>query len=117
MTVSTGGCINHPGVEASARCKMCGKGLCNACRIVGPSGIFCSEDCKKRHEEFIRRAEGLERKQGSSGLFMSRVRNMIGWIIVVVVVAFGVTIAGRFFGFHVPYLSDIVDRFVGSAGL
>lgn len=117
MATGTGGCINHPGIEAVARCKMCAKGLCAACRVIGPSGIFCSETCKTRHEEFVKRAAGLERKQATGSLFLTRVRNLVGWILVVLVVVLGAGIGGRIAGFRVPLVSDITDRVLGLIGM
>lgn len=117
MAVSTGGCINHPGIESIARCKMCGKGVCNACCVKGPTGNFCSAECKEKHEEFVRRTESLERKTGSSGVFLARLRSGLGTVIVFTLLAFAVGFAARFFDLHIPVLSPIVDRVLQAIGL
>ncbi len=54
------GCINHPSIEAVGRCKQCGKPFCSTCEIPGPTGKFCSDPCKQRHEVFVKRAAKLD---------------------------------------------------------
>lgn len=54
------GCINHPGVEATVRCKQCAKPVCGSCVVTGPTGRFCSIECRDRHEAFVKRARELK---------------------------------------------------------
>ena len=45
-------CANHPIKMATARCKTCNKPLCNECRRVTDTGIYCSEDCESKAVHF-----------------------------------------------------------------
>jgi hypothetical protein len=54
-------CINHPYVEATARCKRCNVPLCKDCQIFTPEGIFCSEKCATQMRIFVQRAKELEK--------------------------------------------------------
>jgi len=71
------GCINHPGIEAVARCKQCGKPVCGSCVVTGSTGRFCSESCQERHEKFIGRAQELQRYSRSTGFFQKLTRILI----------------------------------------
>lgn len=102
-------CINHPAVEATGRCKQCGRPMCRACTIVGPTGHFCSEPCKEKHQAFVQRAQQLESKRG--GNFGMKLRKAFGSLIVVVVVAAVVLGLGYFF--NVPILADITAKLLG----
>lgn len=105
-------CINHPGIEATGRCKQCGRPMCDACRIVGPTGHFCSDPCRRNHEVFMQRAAQLETK--ARGRFGPRLRSAFGGLIVLLVVAAVTLGVGKFF--HVPVLQDIADWLLGLAG-
>lgn len=70
------GCINHPGVEATTRCRQCGKPVCGTCTVVGPTGKFCSEVCREKHEQFVRRAQTMEQRSKMRGGF-GRVRRAL----------------------------------------
>lgn len=41
-------CQNHPDAEATASCAVCGKTLCDQCRIDAEGMVFCSEECKDK---------------------------------------------------------------------
>ncbi|MFP4502474.1 MAG: B-box zinc finger protein [Candidatus Hydrogenedentota bacterium] len=105
-------CINHPGVEATHRCKQCGRPVCDTCTIMGPTGRFCSENCRTTHEAFVQRARQLETKTRVG--FGVRLRNFLGSLIVVVIVAAVVLGIGHFF--EVPVLRDIAARLLEFAG-
>ncbi|HNR29355.1 MAG TPA: B-box zinc finger protein [Candidatus Hydrogenedentes bacterium] len=100
------GCINHPGVEATVRCKQCGTPVCNTCVVIGPTGRFCSAACQQRHVAFTQRAQQFEGK-GRSNVFM-RLRNVVGALIVVAAVAGAVLVVG--YMFEVPVLKDIAQK-------
>lgn len=98
-------CINHPGVEAVGRCKQCGKPFCNACKVSGPTGFFCSAECKQKHEVFVQRAQQLDSKKGGLG-FGRLMRRGIGLIMVILIIAIALGVFGTIF--QVPVLSPMV---------
>ncbi len=104
-------CINHPSIEAVARCQQCGKPVCGACLVPGPTGKFCSEVCRDKHQQFIQRAQklDLERKRGT-GLFKKLLR--LAWKLAIFGVAILgiVTILTYFDILEIPVLSDIIRR-------
>lgn len=51
-------CVNHPIKMATARCKCCGKPLCNECKRITDAGIFCSPECENKTRQFTERAAG-----------------------------------------------------------
>ncbi len=97
-------CINHPGVEATVRCKQCGKPVCNACVEQGSTGRFCSPACRQKHEAFMKRSQELDGKARSS-VFI-KLRSLLGTLIIVTVVLVLLGVAGSFW--EIPVLSDIV---------
>lgn len=97
-------CINHPGVEATVRCKQCGKPACDACAVSGATGRFCSQDCKEKHEAFIRRAQQLE-TQKRRGSLSGGIRKLLSWIFIVAAVVFLLVVVGSIFT-GIPILSD-----------
>ncbi len=110
----TSNCINHPGVEAVGRCKQCGKPFCNSCKIMGPTGLFCSEECKQKHETFVQRAQQFESRKGSVSI-MAKVRKILGGLIAIIIVAIILGVVGTLI--DVPILSDLVLRvreFIGT---
>lgn len=107
------GCINHPGVEAAARCKQCSRPICGACVVSGPTGIFCSAGCKEKHETFARRAQELDDKARSS--FFIKLKGLIVWLIVVVGVAFAIGFIGT--AVNIPVLTPLVQQVRGIIGI
>ncbi|MBI5092743.1 MAG: hypothetical protein HZB26_09920 [Candidatus Hydrogenedentes bacterium] len=107
-------CLNHPGVEATGRCKQCGKPFCNACAVSGPTGRFCSDTCKEKHQVFIQRAQQLDRQVVSGG-FLRKLRSMaiklVIWAVAILAVAFILT---KYAQIEVPILSDLLRRYVGA---
>lgn len=104
------GCINHPGVEAAIRCKQCGRPACSACRVKGPTGDFCSEECKEKHQSFVQRAQQMDAmKKAKRGIpFGQWIRKII---ILAIVVIFLVVLAGMF-GIEIPFLTPLVRGFL-----
>ena len=100
------GCINHPGVEAVIRCKQCGRPACSACQVKGPTGVFCSEECKEKHQGFVQRAQQIDAmKKAKRGIPFGRlIGKAIVWAIVLI---FIVAVAGLF-GVNIPFLSPLV---------
>lgn len=107
-------CVNHPGVEAVIRCKQCGKPVCSACMVSGPSGRFCSDGCQQRHFAFMKRAQELEtKKRAPGGLAMLRK-------IVAAVLVIGAAVgAALFVGylFDVPVLKDFALKAMQLTGI
>ena len=104
---SKSGCINHPGVEATVRCKQCGKPVCDACVVQGPTGLFCSTVCKEKHQAFMTRAQQLEAKKAGSSLG-ARLRGAVGFLLLVAVVLGAVGVVATVF--EVPVLSGLVRQ-------
>ena len=107
---TSSGCINHPGVEAVARCKQCGKPVCSACLVTGPTGNFCSQACKEKHQEFIKRAQSLQRSSRGAGNMRKLGRFAIKLVIFLVVVGAICLAALRY---PIPVLSDVVRAGLG----
>lgn len=102
-------CTNHPGVEAAGRCKQCGKPFCSACEVAGPTGRFCSQACKDRHESFTQRAAQLDDMRRDTSFFAKlwiRVKKLLVWVIA----ALAIAVALHFFGVHVPFVSPFIQR-------
>jgi len=107
LSPSVSGCINHPGVEAVARCKQCGKPACASCVVSGPTGQFCSEACKDRHEKFIERAQQLQERSRSTGTF----KKLKTFIIKLVILIIALVILGfAALQFDLPVVSDFVRK-------
>lgn len=98
-------CLNHPGVEAAARCKQCNKPVCGACIVKGPTGNFCSDECKEKHEYFVQRAHQIDRMKKPSKLGV-RLKWLIAKLFVLVVLLLFVGAIGTIF--QIPVLSSIV---------
>lgn len=113
MGAAMGGCINHPGIEAAARCKMCAKPVCKACVKPGPTGNFCSDVCRQKHEQFAVRAQQLDGKARSS--FFPKVRAFIVSLLVVIVGLGAVGFVATMF--EIPLLSGITRVVRGFIGI
>jgi len=103
------GCINHPGIEAIGRCKQCGKPYCGTCQIVGPTGKFCSEQCKTNHEVFTQRAQQLDTMKKSSTVG-AKLFILAKKLIVFAIAALIIAVVLAFLGVQVPVISDMLGR-------
>lgn len=102
---NTAGCINHPGVEASARCRQCGKPVCTPCVIPGAGGAYCSDICRDKHEQFLRQARDLDLERGvRRGIFV-RLRQWVSTLIVFAALALMLGVLGTVF--YVPVITEI----------
>lgn len=106
-------CINHPGIEAATRCKQCGKPVCRACTVAGPTGYFCSEACNQKHQQFASRARELEGQARSS--FFPKLRGLITTLLVIAVVVVALGVVATFF--PIPVLSDLTLQVRGMIGI
>jgi hypothetical protein len=107
------GCVNHPGVDASARCKQCHKPICNTCKVDSAVGIFCSQGCQQKYEGFVQRVaqhEGM-RKPGTLG---TKIKGLIGKLIVILILLVALGVLGKLV--EVPVLSPIVDKVLAAIG-
>lgn len=106
-------CTVHPGFEAIGRCKQCSKPFCSECQVKGPTGIFCCQECKETHEQFIQRAQQLDNmKKESSGLpsFLILLRKIIFISFALIIVGVGL----HYFGIEVPVLSQLIRNISGN---
>lgn len=72
------GCLNHPAIEAVARCRQCGKPVCGKCVIKAQNGMFCCEECREKYTEFTQRAQKLdEREKATVKPFFFKVRRLL----------------------------------------
>jgi len=113
MAAGLGGCINHPGIEAAARCKMCGKAVCRSCVAPGPTGNFCSDVCRQKHELFAVRANELDGKARSA--FFPKLRGFIVNILVVCAGLFAIGFVATFI--EIPILSGVTRLVRGLIGI
>ena len=103
------GCINHPGVEAVARCKQCGKPVCGACVVMGTTGKFCSEVCREKHAEFVKRAQQFEAKRGpATNLFSLLTRTVVKLVILAAVLLFAAGLITYFTDFEIPVIGKMI---------
>ena len=70
LDATLSGCINHPGIEATGRCKQCGTPFCGACEVRSANGKFCSVVCRDKYEQFAARARNLDRHAPGGGILM-----------------------------------------------
>jgi hypothetical protein len=106
------GCINHPGVEAVARCRQCGKPVCGACVVIVLSGKFCGEECRERYENFLERAQKLDVKKGFRAGMFARFRRLVmrAVVIAAALLLLG-TVLTYFNILEIPFLRLIIDQF------
>jgi len=97
------GCINHPGIEAIARCKQCGKPVCGSCVVAAYNGNFCSPLCKEKHEKFVERAQKLDAKSRGGGRYLAKLRFFLKKLVVFLVGFVGVGFVSIYL--QIPYAS------------
>jgi hypothetical protein len=107
------GCIHHPNMQAINRCKQCTVPTCHKCTVVGPTGKFCSENCKNIHEAFIRRSQELNTRASST--FFVKLRSRVATLLFIVVVMFAAGVVGTVF--YIPVLSELTVRVRGLIGI
>lgn len=103
LDATLSGCINHPGIEATGRCKQCGTPFCGACEVRSANGRFCSTMCRDKYEQFAARARQLDKHPPRGGILM-RLRIFVfkiaGLVLAVGAIVFGlayfdIPVAGR----------------------
>ncbi len=98
-------------LDTIGRCKQCGAPVTEFNKVMGPTGMFCSDECKQRHEHFVKRAAATDESRSSAkfgvkALIVSLIKKVVVLGIVVVI------LAGLILYLNVPVVSDIV-RSVG----
>lgn len=108
MGAKTIGCINHPGVEAIGRCRQCSKPVCKQCGVSGTNGIYCSDVCREKHEQFMQRAKSLDLdKNNRRGIFF-QIRNWAGTLITLLAFIFALGFVSSLI--YIPYLSEVTVK-------
>jgi len=100
-----------------ARCPQCGKPVTEMNIEEGPTGVFCSAECREQHERVTKMEAELEQRRAPvrslnlaplwTGLFRGAI---------IVVVFFGAGFAADAMGRHIPVLSNVyhwILRIVG----
>ncbi len=108
------GCIHHPAVVAVAHCHQCAKPVCGGCVVVGPTGKFCSSECRDKHERFMKNAQGRDLVGNPGGGFLHVVRKAVGRVVALAVLLFALGVIGTFF--EVPMLSEWTRTLRGMIG-
>jgi hypothetical protein len=93
-------------IDVAGRCKQCGKGYTQFDKVSGTTGVFCSEECREKHEAFMKRAAAIDarpRSRPSIGFKLRKlVRSLVTLLILfafvgVVSVVFNIPVLAPFF--------------------
>ena len=97
-------------LDVIGRCKQCGSPITEFNRVLGPTGMFCSDECRQRHEAFTERAQALDatRKGSSGAVIRHMLRKLFAKAIVLLILVFFIGLVATVF--KIPVLSDIVER-------
>lgn len=98
-------------MDVIARCKQCGGPITDFNKIMGPTGMFCSEECKQRHEAFTRRAAAIESNRPAHGGLRRFLGSIVGRAVFMFIVLVVIGLAASIF--HIPVIGDIVERIPG----
>jgi len=106
------------GGETLGRCKQCGAPITLANMVKGPTGLFCSPDCRTRHEAFVQKAAQIEqRERPVGGLFFVRLRSALTTLIVLAVLGACAAFLGDLYGFQIPIVSRLYHVIRQSIGI
>lgn len=102
-------------VDAVGRCKQCGAPVTLANKVAGPTGLFCSDVCRAKHEDFVQRTAQLEQR-GPGGLsigFLVRrlVRSAVALVVLLALVG-AVSVL-----FEIPVLAPFFRGLFAMVGL
>lgn len=102
-------------VDAVGRCKQCGAPVTLVNKVTGPTGLFCSDVCRVKHEEFLQRTAQLETRGPrpfSIGYLVRRfVKAVVGLVVLVAVIG-GVSVF-----FDIPVLAPFFRGLFAMVGL
>lgn len=101
-------------VDRIGNCKQCGAPISSLNKVTGPTGMFCSPECKEKHEAFTRHAQQLQGMRSPSKLGV-RIRRLFSKLIVLAIVLLFGAIVLAFFGFDIPVIGPIVENVRGAA--
>ena len=85
-------CFYHTGRPSVTRCKQCGRPLCGECKIIGDSGIFCSDKCRQSFDVFKKRADEIEERRGKS----SKSRGLLRFLVFIIIIVLLYSVARMF---------------------
>ncbi|HOS03939.1 MAG TPA: hypothetical protein PKZ01_12720, partial [Candidatus Hydrogenedentes bacterium] len=88
------------------------------CQISGPTGRFCGEECKQKHEGFVQRVQQMEGRRSGMGMGIKLKRilgTVIGKIIVILIILIFIGIAATLV--QIPVLSPIVQSVRNMIGI
>ncbi len=114
VSPTASGCINHPGMEAVARCKMCGKPVCGACVEKGPTGAFCSTVCRDKHEAFVQRAQEQADRPKPAGANVRKLVSILIKLSILLAVVVGIGVLSVMF--QIPVLEGFTRKVMGVLG-
>jgi hypothetical protein len=109
------GCINHPGMEAVGRCLQCSKPVCKQCGIVSVTGLYCSEVCREKYEQYMHRAQALESEKGYKRGFFFGLKRAVGVVITLAVILFVLGCVASLT--YIPLLTDVTTRIRSLLGI
>jgi hypothetical protein len=110
-------CVNHPAVEAAARCKACLKPICNACKVMGSTGVFCSPACKEKYESFVERAAKMDQMPKPKAFNMARIRSIVVKFVILLVLLAALAVGASFLGIDVPIVGEYITKLRALAGM
>ncbi len=103
-------------VDAIGRCKQCGSPVTQFNKVVGPTGMFCGDECKANHEAFTQRAGSLERQTGGTLFGIPRaLGKLLGQLIVLLIIVVVIGVVGTIF--EIPVLSPLVQSVRATLGI
>jgi hypothetical protein len=86
--------------------------------VKGPTGIFCSGDCRSRHENFVTKASELDdQRRSGSGLTLLKLRRLLSTLLVLSVVAFCAGWLAGLYGYRIPFITRFYEAVRGMIGL
>ena len=100
-------CLNHPNVEAVARCATCSKPVCGECAQVHDGGTYCSQLCHDNAKRTGMMIEDVERRKAKAN-FRRRLKMIINLLVLA-------AIAGGAYYFYTRNKSK-VDQTLKEAG-
>lgn len=78
-------CLNHPNVEAVARCATCSKPVCGECAQVHDGGTYCSQLCYDNAKRTSIMVEDVERRKAKAN-FRRRLKMIINLLILAAII-------------------------------
>lgn len=81
-------CLNHPNVEAAARCATCSKPVCGDCAQVHDGVTYCSQLCYENAKRTGVMVEDVERRKAKAN-FRRRVRMLVNLLVLAALLGAG----------------------------